>query len=65
MGVPSVINSKEKAMGGAMPLFVIAGIAFIVWLMWSSESDKQVFLLYMWAAAIGFTVLYAAYHWLF
>lgn len=39
-------------MGGAMPLFILIGIAFVGWLMWSSWEAKQNFLLIMWGSMI-------------
>lgn len=51
-------------MGGAMPIVVLVFGAFIAWLMLSKEGEKQVFLFYLWAAAIAWIVLYAAYHYL-
>lgn len=35
-----------------MELFILAGIVFIAWLMWSSEDQKKTFLFYTWAAML-------------
>jgi hypothetical protein len=32
---------------------IFIGIIFLGWLMWSSKSDKEVFLFYLWAVMIG------------
>lgn len=47
-------------MGESMGFFVFIGIIFLGWLMWSSKSDKEVFLFYFWALMIGGgTIFYA------
>ena len=35
-----------------MGFFIFLWIIFLGWLMWSSKSDKEVFLFYAWAAMI-------------
>ena len=42
-------------------LVVFFGILFIGWLMYSSKSDKEVFLFYFWALTIGGGILYYAF----
>lgn len=42
--------------------FIFIGIIFLAWLMWSSKSDKEVFLFYLWSAALGVTALQGLYH---
>jgi len=55
-------------MGGAMPLFIIVGVAFIGWLMWSSKDAKEMFLFCAWSLMILMTLAQAVYElgkWLF
>lgn len=40
---------------------IFLGIIFIGWLMYSSKTDKELFLGYSWAAMIGSTVIYSIY----
>ena len=47
-------------MGAAIFLWIL----FLAWLMWSSQSQKETFLLYAWAAMIGIGTLHLLYLWL-
>ncbi len=35
-----------------MPLFILIGIGFIAWLMWSSKDQKETFLGIVWALMV-------------
>ena len=35
-----------------MPLFILIGIGFIAWLMWSSKAQKETFLGIVWALMV-------------
>lgn len=48
-----------------MELGIIVGIIFLAWLMWSSKSQKEMFLFYAWSGMILMIILEAAYHLLF
>jgi hypothetical protein len=41
--------------------FIVIGIGFLGWLMWSSKTDKEVFLFYSWATLIVVGTLGTAY----
>lgn len=45
-----------------MELFVLAGIVFIAWLMWSSEDQKKTFLFYTWAAMLAASVIQVLFY---
>lgn len=50
--------SPNRWMDSGAGLFIFIGIIFLAWLMWSSKSDKEVFLFYAWVLMIGGGTLY-------
>ena len=45
--------------------FIVIGIFFLGWLMWSSKTAKETFLFYSWTAMLGMTALDVIYHVIF